>query len=64
MAIQLNPKQERALEVLHQQGEWLTANRQAIDAKTHTGIAALERGEGVPEDEFDAHLERLKAQAE
>jgi Arc/MetJ-type ribon-helix-helix transcriptional regulator len=55
---------DRALEVLHEQDEWLTANRQAIDDKIRTGIAELERGEGIPEDELDAHLQRLKAQPE
>ena len=53
---------DRALDVLHEQDEWLTANRQAIDAKIHTGIEELERGEGIPEDQLDAYLERLKAQ--
>jgi len=55
---------DRALEVLHEQDEWLTANRQANDAKIRTGIEELDRGEGVPEDELDAYLERLKAQPE
>ena len=55
---------DRALEVLHQQDEWLTTNRQAIDVKIRTGIEELERGEGVPEDEIDAYLQRLKAQPE
>jgi len=55
---------DRALEVLHEQDEWLTANRQANDAKIRTGIAELERGEGIPEDELDAYLARLKAQPE
>jgi Arc/MetJ-type ribon-helix-helix transcriptional regulator len=55
---------DRALDVLHEQDEWLTANRQAIDAKIHTGIEELERGEGIPEDQLDAYLERLKAQPE
>ncbi len=55
---------DRALEVLHEQDEWLTANRQAIDAKIHTGIEELERGEGIPEDQLDAYLERLKAEPE
>jgi Arc/MetJ-type ribon-helix-helix transcriptional regulator len=55
---------DRALDVLHEQDEWLTANRQAIDAKIHTGIEQLERGEGIPEDELDAYLERLKARSE
>lgn len=55
---------DRALEVLHEQDEWLTANRQAIDASIRTGMAELEREEGIPEDELDAYLQRLKAQAE
>jgi Arc/MetJ-type ribon-helix-helix transcriptional regulator len=54
----------RALEVLHEQDEWLNANRQAIAAKIQRGIAELDRGEGIPEDELDAHLERLKAEPE
>jgi Arc/MetJ-type ribon-helix-helix transcriptional regulator len=54
----------RALEVLHEQDEWLMANRQATDAKIRKGIEELERGEGIPEDELDAYLERLKAQPE
>jgi Arc/MetJ-type ribon-helix-helix transcriptional regulator len=55
---------DRALEVLHEQDEWLTTKRQAIEAKIRNGIGELERGEGIPEDELDATLERLKAQAE
>jgi hypothetical protein len=55
---------DRALEVLHEQDEWLTANRQAINAKIHTGIEELERGEGIPEDRLDEYLARLKAQPE
>ena len=55
---------DRALEVLHEHDEWLIANRQAIDAKIRTGIAELERGEGIAEDDLDAYLERLKIQPE
>jgi Arc/MetJ-type ribon-helix-helix transcriptional regulator len=55
---------DRALEVLHEQDEWLTANRQSIEVKIRSGIAELERGEGIPEDELDAYLQRLKAQPE
>jgi Arc/MetJ-type ribon-helix-helix transcriptional regulator len=55
---------DRALEVLHERDEWLMANRQAIDAKIRRGIEELKRGEGIPEDKLDAHLERLKAQPE
>ena len=52
---------DRALQVLHEQDQWLVANRQSIDARIQKGIAELERGEGIPEDELDTHLERLKA---
>ncbi len=55
---------DRALEALHEQDEWLTANRQAIDQQIDTGIAELERGEGIPEDELDAYLNRLKSKPE
>jgi Arc/MetJ-type ribon-helix-helix transcriptional regulator len=55
---------DRALEVLHEQDEWLIANREANDAKIRTGIQELERGEGIREDEMDAYLARLKAQPE
>lgn len=55
---------DRALEVLHEQDEWLLSQRQTINAKIQGGIAELERGDGIPEDELDAHLERLKAQQE
>lgn len=55
---------DRALEVLHEQDEWLSANREEIDAKIQQGIAELNRGEGIPEHELDAYLNRLKAQTE
>ncbi len=54
---------DRALEVLHEQNEWLMANRPENDAKIRTGMEELDRGEGIPEDELDAYLLRLKAQA-
>jgi antitoxin ParD1/3/4 len=53
---------ERALAVLHEQDEWLTVNRSDIDARVRNGIAQLERGEGIAEDELDEYLERLKAE--
>jgi len=39
-------------------------NRKTINAKILRGIEELDRGEGIPEDELDAHLERLKSQPE
>jgi Arc/MetJ-type ribon-helix-helix transcriptional regulator len=55
---------DTALEMLRSQNEWLLENRAAIDAKIQQGIAELDRGEGIPEDELDAYLDRLKAQPE
>lgn len=55
---------DRALEVLHEQDQWLAANRESINGKIRRGIGELERGEGIPEDQLDSHLERLKAQTE
>ena len=55
---------ERALEALHERDEWLTANRQVVDAKIHRGMEELDRGEGVRDDELDAHLKALKPQSE
>lgn len=53
-----------ALEMLRSQSEWLLANREAIDARIRRGIAELERGEGIAEDQLDAYLARLKAEPE
>lgn len=55
---------DRALEVLEERDAWLTENRQTLDAKIRRGIDELDRGEGISEDELDAHLERLKAERE
>jgi len=55
---------DRALDVLREQDEWLAANRREIEAKINRGLQELDRGEGIPEDELDAYLERLKAQPE
>lgn len=55
---------DTALEMSRSQNEWLLENRTAIGAKIQQGIAELDRGEGIPEDELDAHLNRLKAESE
>jgi hypothetical protein len=52
---------DAALEMLRSQNEWLLENRTAIDAKIRQGIAEIERGEGIPEEQLDAYLARLKA---
>ncbi len=55
---------DRALEILHEHDEWLSANQAMIGEKIRSGIEELDRGEGVPEDELNAYLDRLKAQPE
>jgi Arc/MetJ-type ribon-helix-helix transcriptional regulator len=55
---------DRALEVLREQDLWLEANRDGIDTKIRRGMAELDRGEGIPDDELDTHLLRLKAEPE
>lgn len=52
------------LETQEEQDRWLSENREAIHAKIQRGIAQLDRGEGIPEDELDSHLARLKAKPE
>jgi len=55
---------DRLLETQEEQDRWLSENREAINAKIKRGIAQLDRGEGIPEDQLDAHLARLKAKTE
>jgi hypothetical protein len=47
-----------------EQDRWLPENRDAINTKIRRGIDQLDRGEGIPEDQLDAHLAKLKAQPE
>ncbi|HKN61777.1 MAG TPA: hypothetical protein VJW93_11395 [Candidatus Acidoferrales bacterium] len=52
----------RLLETQEEQDRWLLENREAIDAKIRRGIDQLDRGEGIPEDQLDAYMTRLKNQ--
>ncbi len=52
----------RLLETQEEQDRWLLENREAIVAKIRRGIEQLDRGEGIPEDQLDAHLAKLKSQ--
>jgi len=53
----------RLLETQEEQDRWLLENREAIDAKIRRGIDQLERCEGIPEDQLDTYLAKLKNQA-
>jgi predicted transcriptional regulator len=52
------------LETQEEQDRWLSDNREAINAKIRRGIEQLDRGEGIPDNELDAHLAKLKAKSE
>ena len=52
----------RLLETQEEQDRWLLENRDAVNAKIGRGIEQLDRGEGIPEDQLDAHLAKLKSQ--
>jgi len=54
----------RLLDTQEEQDRWLVENREEINAKIRRGIAQLDRGEGIPEDQLDAYLANLKAQPE
>ena len=54
----------RLLETQEEQDRWLIENLDAINAKIRRGIAQLDRGEGVPEDQLDAYLAEQKAKPE
>jgi hypothetical protein len=52
----------RLVESQEEQDRWLLESRDTVNAKIRTGINQLDRGEGIPEDQLDAHLARLKRQ--
>ena len=52
----------RLVETQEEQDRWLLENRAAVNAKIRTAIDQLDRGEGIPEDQLDAHLAKLKSQ--
>ena len=50
----------RLLEMQEEQDRWLLDSRDEVNAKIRRGIEQLDRGEGIPEDQLDAHLARMK----
>jgi hypothetical protein len=54
----------RLLETQEEQDRWLLENKNAINAKIKRGIDQLDRGQGIPDDQLDAHLAKLRAQRE
>ena len=54
----------RSLETQEEQDRWLSENRDAINVKIQRGLDQLDRGEGIPEDQLDAYLAKLKNKPE
>jgi len=54
----------RLLDTKEEQDRWLLGNKDKINAKIRRGIGQLDRGEGIPEDQLDAYLAKLRVQAE
>lgn len=52
------------LETQEEQDRWLFDNREANNAKIRRAIEQLDRGEGIPEDQLDDYLAKLKAKPE
>jgi hypothetical protein len=52
----------RLLDTQEEQDRWLLENREEINPKIRRGIAQLDRGEGIPEDQLEPYLAKLKAQ--
>ena len=50
----------RLLDTQEEQDRWLLENKESINAKILSGIEQLARGEGIPENQLDAHLAKLK----
>ena len=54
----------RLLETQEEQDRWLLETKSAINAKIRCGIDQLDRGVGIPENELDSYLAKLKNQLE
>ena len=50
----------RLLDTQEEQDRWLADNRDPINAKIQRGMEQLDRGEGISEDQLDAHLAKMK----
>jgi hypothetical protein len=54
----------RLLKTKEEQDRWLLESREAIRSKIRLGVDQLQRGEGIPEDQLNNHLAKLKAKLE
>jgi hypothetical protein len=54
----------RLLDTQEEQDRWLSENKNAINMKIKRGVDQLDRGQGIPEDQLDAYLAKLRAEPE
>jgi hypothetical protein len=54
----------RLLETQEEQDRWVLESREAIRSKIRLGVDQLQRGEGIPGDQLNDHLAKLKAKLE
>jgi len=52
------------LETQEEQDRWLLENKSVNNAKIRRGMDQLEKGEGIPEDQLDSWLTRMKSMPE
>jgi hypothetical protein len=52
------------LETQEEQDRWLLVNRELNNEKIRRSLEQLERGEGIPEDQLNEYLARLKSRPE
>jgi hypothetical protein len=48
------------LKTQEEQDRWLMENQESIDAKIKQGIQQFDRAEGIPEDQLDSRMTKLK----
>ena len=51
----------RLLETQEEQDRWLLENKAAIEAKIDAGLAQLDAGQGIHQDQVEAYIAKLKA---
>lgn len=54
----------RLLETQEERDRWLLENKIALNAKIRRGVEQRDCGEGIPEDQLDSWLAKMKAQPE
>ena len=54
----------RMLDTQEEMDRWLQLKREFINARIRRGMEQLDRGEGIPDDQLDAYLAKLRTSGE